>query len=66
MTLLPAERLALNVAKAQLARGENPPSNTTAMLVMAIERLTGLEESPECYQVADGRYCADDPRRYQP
>ena len=39
--LLPAEALALSVAKAQLARGENPPPNTTAMLALTIDRLTG-------------------------
>jgi hypothetical protein len=40
-TLLPAEDLALKVARAQLGRGENPPRNTTAALVLALDRLTG-------------------------
>lgn len=42
-TLLPAERIALTIARAQLARGENPPINTTAALALALERLTGQE-----------------------
>ena len=37
--LLPAERMALSVAQAQLQRGENPPINVTTVLVMALERL---------------------------
>jgi hypothetical protein len=37
--LLPAERMALTVAKAQLQRGENPEINVTAMLLMALERV---------------------------
>jgi hypothetical protein len=40
-TLLPHEALALSVAKAQLGRGENPPPNTTAALVLTVDRLTG-------------------------
>jgi hypothetical protein len=39
--LAPAERLAVTVASAQLARGENPPVNTTAALLLTIKRLTG-------------------------
>lgn len=46
-TLLPAESMALTVARAQLERGENPPPNTTAMLVMALDRLTGREDWSE-------------------
>lgn len=37
--LEPAEHMALTVAQAQLKRGENPPLNVTAVLVLAIERL---------------------------
>jgi len=37
--LIPAERLALTMARAQLGRGENPPQNITTVLVMTIERL---------------------------
>jgi hypothetical protein len=37
--LLPPERIALTVAKAQLRRGENPGINVTTVLVMALERL---------------------------
>jgi hypothetical protein len=39
--LSPTEGLALKVARAQLLRGENPPVNTTAVLVLALDRLTG-------------------------
>ncbi len=39
--LIPAERLALTVARAQLERGDNPPVNITTVLVMTIDRLTG-------------------------
>lgn len=37
--LLPAENMALTVARAQVARGENPPINTTTVLMMALDRL---------------------------
>ena len=39
--LIPAERMALTVARAQLERGENPGVNMTTVLVMALDRLTG-------------------------
>lgn len=39
--LEPAENIALTIARAQIARGENPPLNTTVMLVIALDRLTG-------------------------
>jgi hypothetical protein len=39
--LLPEERLAVSMATAQLARGENPPVNTTAMVLLALKGLTG-------------------------
>lgn len=39
--LIPAERLALTVARAQLERGDNPPVNITTVLVMTIDRLLG-------------------------
>lgn len=42
--LLPAESMALTVARAQCARGDNPEINTTAMLVLALDRLTGRED----------------------
>lgn len=38
--LIPAERLAFTVARAQIERGENPPVNITTALVMTIDRLT--------------------------
>lgn len=41
--LIPAERLALTVARAQLERGDNPPVNITTVLVMTIDRLLGGE-----------------------
>lgn len=43
VALLPAENIALTVARAQLGRGENPPINTTTALVMALDRLTSIE-----------------------
>jgi hypothetical protein len=39
--LIPAERLVLTVARAQLERGDNPPINITTALVMTIDRLLG-------------------------
>jgi hypothetical protein len=39
--LQPTERIALTVATAQLRRGENPDMNVTAMLALALTRLTG-------------------------
>lgn len=39
--LLPAENMALTVARAQVERGDEVPPNTTAMLVMILDRLTG-------------------------
>lgn len=39
--LIPAERLALTVARAQVERGESPTPNIAAVLVMALDRLTG-------------------------
>lgn len=39
--LIPAERLALTVARAYLERGDNPPPSITAILVMTIDRLLG-------------------------
>lgn len=44
ITLLPAEDMALTVARSQLGRGDAPGANTTAMLVMALDRLTGRED----------------------
>jgi hypothetical protein len=40
--LTPGENMVLTIARAQLARGDNPPVNTTAVLVATIGRL--LEE----------------------
>ena len=51
--LTPTERLALVVARGQLNRGENPPINTTAVLVLTIERLTGLAGQKEPVGQAD-------------
>ena len=42
--LLPAEKIALTVASAVLARGDQPGMNTTAMLVLTIERLAGISD----------------------
>lgn len=45
--LLPAENMALTVARAQVQRGDNPPLNITTVLVMALDRLTGREDWQE-------------------
>ena len=37
--LLPPERMALTVAKAQIKRGEDPTPNVAAVLIMALARL---------------------------
>ena len=37
--LLPPERIALTVARAQIKRGEDPTPNITAVLIMALARL---------------------------
>jgi len=39
--LIPAERLALTVARARIEQGGNPGPNITAVLVMTIDRLLG-------------------------
>jgi hypothetical protein len=44
VTLHPAERMALTVARAQCARGENPDPNITTMLVMALDRVSGRRD----------------------
>ena len=40
--LLAVEELVISTAKAQIARGEEVPPNSTAMLVMVIDRLMGI------------------------
>lgn len=39
--LLPAEKLALTVALAQVRRGESPQPNTATLCVLALARLQG-------------------------
>jgi hypothetical protein len=39
--LIPAERVALTVARAQLERGDTVTANIAAVLVMTVDRLTG-------------------------
>lgn len=43
-TLLPAESMALTVARAQTERGEAVPPNTATVLVLALNRLTGRSD----------------------
>lgn len=38
--LLPAERIALTIAQAQIQRGDNPEINVTTALLLTIERLS--------------------------
>jgi hypothetical protein len=42
--LLPAERLALTIARAQVKRGGNPEINVTTVLVMALDRLAAAPD----------------------
>ena len=42
--LLPAERIALTVALAQVQRGDPVPPNTAAVCVLALARLTGKHD----------------------
>ena len=59
--LLPAENMALTVARAQIERRENPTPNVTAVLVMALDRL--IDEIPdgdlytECEHLRDEDLC---------
>jgi hypothetical protein len=41
--LTPIENMALTIALAQIARGDDPPPNTTAVLIWALARLVGRE-----------------------
>lgn len=36
--------MALTIARSQVKRGENPPINTTTMLIMALERITEKDD----------------------
>jgi hypothetical protein len=49
--LIPAEHLALTVARAQIERGDNPPVNITTALVMTIDRLTG--GTGQCIKISE-------------
>lgn len=53
----PPENMAL--ARSQLHRGENPPVNTTAMLVMALDRLAGYSD----WTAVEVIPCTDTPYR---
>ncbi len=59
--LLPAENVALTVARAQVKRGEGTTPNISAVLVMALDRLVdnldGRVLHAECKHVADDTYC---------
>lgn len=44
VTLLPAENIALTIAAAQLRRGETLTPNVATMLVLTLERLTGVDD----------------------
>jgi hypothetical protein len=57
--LLPAENMALTVARAQVERGENPPFSTTTMLVLALDRVTGRTDWTEENVVIDGEKPAE-------
>ena len=48
--LLPAENLALTVARAQVERRDNPAPNVSAVLVMALDRLISEILDGDLYQ----------------
>ena len=43
--LLPAEKMVLTIARAQIERGDEVPPSTTAFLVLALERIAELESA---------------------
>lgn len=45
--LKPAESMALTVARTQVERGDNPQFSVTALLVLALDRLTGRKDWTE-------------------
>lgn len=55
--LHPAERIALTVAGAQVRRGDEVPPNTTAMLVVALERLRDEAAPTPDPQGDERRWC---------
>jgi hypothetical protein len=52
--LLPAEKIALTVALAQLERGEQPTPNVTAVCVQALARLADTAVPPAPERETDG------------
>jgi hypothetical protein len=44
VVLKPAENIALTIARGQIERGVEVPPNTTAMLVLALDRVTGRSD----------------------
>lgn len=63
-TLLPEERLAFTVAASQVARDDNPGINTTAALLLTIERLIGLSAHRMETEVIQRAIGARDEREY--
>lgn len=51
--LAPAENMVITIARAQLRRGENPPVNTTSMLMIIIGRLVSGQSPEEFYDARD-------------
>jgi len=62
--LEPAERMAFTVAASQVARDENPGINTTAALLLTIQRLIG--EAPGRAETAREAPAPDDTGRLSP
>lgn len=58
--LIPAESIALTVARAQVERGVNPEFGVTTMLVLALDRLTGRNDWTESSLVIGGQEVAAD------
>ena len=57
--LLPPERMALTVARAQIKRGEDPTPNVAAVLIMALARLIDKigDEETQLQAIAGASKC---------
>ena len=70
--LLPPERMALTVARAQIKRGEDPTPNVAAVLIMALARLVDrIADEPlyrrascDCNAVRKGHRASPDCWKY--
>ncbi len=60
--LLPAENMALTVARAQAERGENPTQNISVVLVMALDRLIAALDNKVLYEIDPKQSAMQDTR----